>query len=153
MAPNLQNGEIVLSNHTKREFNRGDVIIFDATHEDPNIRPYEQYYVKRVIAKAGDTVAYSNGQLFVNGKLVPQSYIDKSAKMATGEWDTKSLSKNNSWQSKDKNKSVVPKNSYFVLGDNRAVSNDSRYYGYVQADSIDGEVIAMPWTAHASEIN
>ncbi|KAI3473623.1 hypothetical protein Pfo_031451 [Paulownia fortunei] len=65
MSPNLENSELVIENKLAT-IKRGDVIVFDATHEDPQIKSGHKDYVKRVIAVAGDTVEHRGANLYVN---------------------------------------------------------------------------------------
>ncbi|CAH1855600.1 signal peptidase I [Convivina praedatoris] len=150
MEPNLLNRQYVGVNRLGN-LQRGDVVVFDATQEDPQIRPGNKDYVKRIIGVSGDTVTYHNGNLYVNGKMVNQSYlsIGERTQGTAGEfgisWSLASLSATGMWQVKDQNKSVVPADAYFVLGDHRSVSNDGRYFGFVDRNHILGKVVVPFW--------
>lgn len=83
--------------------------------------------VKRIVAVGGDTVAINNeGQLVVNGEIIDEPYIEHSAISPFAEV-------------------TVPEDHYFVMGDNRPTSLDSRAVGPLPADKIEGRVHAVFW--------
>ena len=143
MQPNLQNNErVVCSKQAK--IHRGSVVVFDANGVDPQVSVKTEY-VKRVIGLPGDTVEAKNGNLYVNGKKVDQSYISKSERSSgTGTWTLHSISQENRWVLHN-GAYKVPKGEYFVLGDHRSVSNDSRYWGFVPKSKIVGVVKVGFW--------
>lgn len=169
MYPNLLNNESVYTYKTPRwwpksinsmpngEYQRGEVIVFNADNVDPREQEHNMYYVKRVIGKPGDTVRFKNNQLYVNNKRVNQKFISKYqatigsyGPQGQKNWDIKSLATNTKnpqsiWNSQSTKllqttNFVIPKHMYFVMGDHRSVSNDSRYYGLVNDDNILGIV-------------
>lgn len=143
MQPNLQNNERVVC-LKQAKIHRGSVVVFDANGVDPQVSVKTEY-VKRVIGLPGDTVEAKNGNLYVNGKKVNQSYISKSERSSgTGTWTLHSISQENSWVSHN-GAYKVPKGEYFVLGDHRSVSNDSRYWGFVPKSKIVGVVKVGFW--------
>ncbi len=99
---------------------RGEVIIFRYP------RDITRDFVKRVVGLPGDTVELKGGQLFVNNVAVEEPYITRP--------DTRSVAP-----------TVVPEDSYYVLGDNRRVSNDSRDWGPVPTDNIVGRAWVSFW--------
>lgn len=140
MFPTLRNNEFVIL-LKKASIHRNDVIVFKAygvDNNNPDVK-INTKYTKRVIGMPGDEIKYTkNGDLYVNNKLESQSYIPKSER-TTGtlnlllpEYKGLSLGTNLSFK--------VPRNEYFVLGDNRKVSNDSRYYGFVPKRKVVGRV-------------
>lgn len=131
---------------------QNDIIIFDGTKEDPNDervanKAKHTEFIKRVIALPGQSVKFDGANIYVDDKKISQPYLTKknhtvgSNSMDQLTWDLHSLSTQNSWEMKDKNTTVVPKNSYFVMGDNRAESEDSRYFGYVEQSNIIAKLI------------
>lgn len=143
MQPNLQNNERVVC-LKQAKIHRGSVVVFDANGVDPQVSVKTEY-VKRVIGLPGDTVEAKNGNLYVNGKKVDQSYISKSERSSgTGTWTLHSISQENSWVLHN-GAYKVPKGEYFVLGDHRGVSNDSRYWGFVPKSKIVGVVKVGFW--------
>jgi len=142
MEPNLENNERVAVVKTAK-IKHLSVIVFNAYHVDPDARYKSVKYVKRVIGMPGDTVKAQDGKIYVNGKAISQKYISQFERtQGTGSWDLYELSNRNSWTLKT---TKVPKNSYFVLGDHRSVSNDSRYWGFVPADRVLGVVKVPIW--------
>ncbi len=125
---------------------RGDVIIFNSP-----LNPM-QFYVKRVIATGGDHVLYQNKQYFINGEPITQTGFNNNfhKKDASGKesWLTTATEKNGEHEYQiqldnrrfDKPIEVtVPENMYFVSGDNRDYSLDSRIFGPIHEDSIIGQ--------------
>jgi len=146
MEPNLQNNEKVFA-WKQASVKHLSVIVFDAHGEDPSAKPNTNY-VKRVIGLPGDTVTSKNGYIYVNKKKVDQGFISTSERTAgTGNWTLASLQMTQKWNDGKKITTVVPKGKYFVLGDHRSVSNDSRYWGFVDKDKVLGVVKVPFWTS------
>ncbi|USS84620.1 signal peptidase I [Fructilactobacillus myrtifloralis] len=170
MDPNLHDRQTIMVWRQAKP-KPGSVIVFNATGVDPNAAPNDGAvkrvlgtagtdYVKRVIAVPGDTVAFKNNQLYVNDQAVKQPYISKDAQtegteysQQKGNWDLHSLSTQAPNWVKDRGVVKVPKDKYFVLGDNRKVSNDSRYWGFVPKDKIIGVVQTLPFGSNATARN
>ncbi|MEE6706896.1 signal peptidase I [Weissella confusa] len=155
MQPNLQNNQIVMVNK-QGEIKRGEVVVFNAYGVDPNATTPDEKYIKRVIGVPGDTVSDVNGVLRVNGKVVDQSFISENEQVATnnrvGDWTSLAeLGQSHNWQGPISGK--VPAGYYFVLGDHRSISNDSRYWGFVPKNKISGTVWAPPFDNDATEVN
>ena len=148
MEPNLDNNERVAVVKTAK-IRHLSVIVFNAYHVDPDARSKTVKYVKRVIGMPGDTVKAQDGKLYVNGKVVPQKFISQYERtQGTTNWNLSELSTRYSWRLKT---TTVPKNSYFVLGDHRSVSNDSRYWGFVPASSVLGVVKVPFWDSSSTK--
>ena len=114
MYPTLKNGDIMLLNKTaKKKIKRYDVVVISKKFKGEEL-------IKRVIGIPGDTVESKDGKIYVNDKAID----DKFAHGITNNFDKISLSKE--------------KNEYFVLGDNREVSLDSRILGKVNGKYIKG---------------
>lgn len=155
MQPNLQNNQIVMVNK-QVEIKRGEVVVFNAYGVDPNATKPDEKYIKRIIGVPGDTVSDVNGVLRVNGKVVDQSFISENEQVATnnrvGDWTSLAeLGQSQNWQGPISGK--VPAGYYFVLGDHRSISNDSRYWGFVPKNKISGTVWAPPFDNDATEVN
>lgn len=149
MEPNLTNNERVWM-FKQASVKHLSVIVFDAHGEDPEASAGTDY-VKRVIGLPGDTVAFKNNKLYVNGKQINQSFISEAegtTGTGSGNWTLQTLAKQYGWGN---NVKVVPKGEYFVLGDHRSVSNDSRYWGFVDKDKIAGVVKVPFWTGSKTQ--
>ena len=124
MYSTLEEGDYLIINRMAYKFKepqRGDIIVFksDLQQDDGTTKDL----VKRVIGIPGDTVKIENGKVYVNGEELVEPYLDED--ITSGEVDT-----------------VVPKDSVFVLGDNRKISLDSRYadVGFIKESDILGKV-------------
>jgi signal peptidase I len=124
MTPGLQKDENVMVNKITYLFHgpeRGDVIVFHYPYADRT-----SDYVLRVIGLPGDTIKTDLTHLWINNVELKEPYITKSANLAGQIW-------------------TVPPNQYFVLCDNRLVSDDSRTWGFVPKDFIVGKAIIVYW--------
>ena len=121
----------------------GDVVVFIPPNDH---RPF----VKRLIGKPGDRITYINKKIYVNGKPINQKLLSEKDNLRTYEETlndktiqiqqfTSRINYPEEW--------VVPKDMYFVVGDNRDNSNDSRYWGFVPRDNFMGtaDYIWMSW--------
>lgn len=164
MEPNLHDRDKVVALKFK-DVTRNAVVLFEANGVDPKAQGQKQkLYVKRVIGVPGDEITYTNeGDLFVNGVKDPQNYLTEPQKingtldMLQGNLSSQgftlaSLSQQQNWPSQT-TVNKVPTDSYFVMGDNRAISNDSRAWGFVPKDKIKGVVYAPFWIEHDGLIN
>ena len=127
MYPTLHNGDrMVLSK--VGDVHRFDVVILKAP--DENVE-----YIKRVIGMPGDTVEMKSGVLYINGKKVDQPFINTEAlakqTVFIDDFTLESLT----------GESKVPEGKYFVLGDNRGVSKDSRMIGFIDRSAIEGKAV------------
>jgi len=124
MEPTLKEFDrIIVSkvNYRFQEPKRGDVVVFKYPL-DP-----KRNFVKRLIAVGGETVAIRNSRLYINGQLVPEDYLPQGLRFA------------------DFGPKEVPEGSYFMLGDNRNNSDDSRVWGFLPKDLIVGKAILIYW--------
>lgn len=157
----------------QREIKHGDIIVFkypgnpfDPKRDDrPDNRPIFTNYVKRVIGLPGDRIRIKGNNVFVNGEVVPEHRIiareinqkaplkvDSDPQRKPGElYDVyyKPGSEDedadyDAFQGKDE--IVVPPDSYFVMGDNRNNSEDSRYWGFVPRDLVIGRAMFVYWS-------
>ena len=131
MYPTLQNGDrMVLSK--VGDVHRFDVVILKAP--DENVE-----YIKRVIGMPGDTVEMKSGVLYINGKKVDQPFINTEAlakqTVFIDDFTLESLT----------GEAKVPEGKYFVLGDNRGVSKDSRMIGFIDRSAIEGKAVFTIW--------
>lgn len=139
MEPNFHNGERVYTNRLPQWFSegglskslsltydRGDVIVFYKPGMSGSL-------IKRVIGLPGDTVELKNGQFYVNDQHLVEDYLDPDLYTKSGTFLAEGEVKQ------------VPEDSYFVAGDNRAVSNDSRFIGFIKKEWMQGKVIFRLW--------
>ena len=117
MDQTLKDGEILLL-YKLSNVDYGDILVLDEEKEDEII-------IKRIIAMPGDTVSIKNHTVYVNDEELKEDY-------AYGE-------------TSDYEEITLGDDEYFVLGDNRPISKDSRYFGPVKEDEIIGKVIFRLW--------
>ena len=155
MAPTLIQGDVVLARKTQVDttYNRGDLILF--RHADP----VNEIYVKRVIAVAGDVVDFQGQELVLNNNAlirVPQEGSWSKSDIPRWLQGTTYLEQNYGRRyeilivnSKEgpKGKITVPPDHYFVLGDNRNQSRDSRFIGPIPAAAVVGKPVLIWWSA------
>ena len=106
---------------------RGDVIVFKSP-PDP-----KKDFIKRLIAFGGETVEIKNGQIFINDQPVENPNITKNYYYNRGQYGLAGQ------------KIKVPENHFFVLGDNSANSQDSRYWGFVPQGNLVGPAEILYW--------
>ncbi len=122
MEPNLHNGEYVLIDKISYVLHppeRGDVVVFTPPNN-------ERDYIKRVIGLPGDTVEVKSGQVYVNGVVLDEPYLKNLIRT-------------------DMPARVVEESRYFVMGDNRNNSSDSRAFGTITPQSIVGRAWLVYW--------
>ena len=127
MLPRLENSDRLFINKFVYHFSsieRGDVVVFHYPR-DP-----AKSYIKRVIALPGDTIWVDHGQVWLNGKPLRESYVPKKYR------DNRSMAA-----------MVVPPNCYFMMGDHRSISSDSRDFGPVERSLIYGKAVFVYWPA------
>jgi len=127
MMPTLFDQERLFINQFSYKFKlgdikRGDTVVFWAPEA------IDKSYIKRVIGLPGDTVAVQDGFVIVNGKKLVENYVPPEYR------DDRSYEPR-----------VVPPDQYFVLGDHRTSSNDSRAWGFVPRSYIYGKAVFVFW--------
>jgi len=125
MMPTLEDQERVFINkfvYRLEPIQRGDVVVFRYP------RDTSKSYIKRVIAVPGDRVRIEDGLVYVNNRKLDEDYVTQKYE------DVRSFAE-----------TVVPPHSYFVLGDHRNLSNDSRDFGPVDASYIYGKAVFGYW--------
>jgi signal peptidase I len=126
MVPTLNDNDYVLATKADLHFThpqRGDIVILKDPFDS------QQDFVKRVIALPGENLRITNGRIYINGRLLEEPYLPKD-----DPWVS-----NNNWPSgtSDQTSEVIPAGRYFVMGDNRNHSSDSRVFGPVRLDQIE----------------
>jgi len=130
MEPNFHNGEYILTNKIEyklKDPSRGDVVVFKSP------RNKEIDYIKRVIGLPGDTVSLNDNALFVNGEKVDEPYLASDVVIFGGSY------------LREGEEIVVPEGMYFVVGDNRPHSSDSREFGPVPKEDFIGKALLRYW--------
>ena len=124
MEPTLKNGDVLIINKLSKEYKRGDVITF--------LYGDIKYLVKRVIGLPGEYVEIKDNKIYINGEVI-EDYVDVKGMK---DFDLKNLGY-------DK----IPEGYYFVMGDNRSNSLDSRNYkvGLIKKEDILGEKLLRLW--------
>lgn len=123
MAPRIASGEFVLINTVAYRLHgpqRGDIVAF---HHDG---PTPEVFIKRVIGLPGDRIRIVRGTVYVNGTALAEPYVRYP--------DRRSFPL-----------VVVPPGALYVLGDNRAASDDSRFWGFVPERQVIGKALAGIW--------
>ncbi len=142
MEPNFHNAEYLMTDKISYKIGtpkRGDIVVFEAppAAECPDGSGCD--FIKRVIGLPGDTVEVKNNHLYVNGEQLIEKYLDDSVLTQAGPYT-------------QHGPITVPEGSYFVCGDNRPHSSDSRYWGPVEMKLIVGKVFFRYWPLNRIEI-
>ena len=132
MVPTLETGDRLILNKLA-DIDRFDIVVFpapDGTDEE---------YVKRIIGLPGDEITYFQDELYINNEKVEEHYLEAlkeaSDQVLTGDFTLFSLT----------GEATVPDDMYFVMGDNRNVSKDSRVFGFIPAAQIEGTADLRLW--------
>ena len=104
------------------EIQRSDVVVFLYPHD------HEKSYIKRVIALPGDTLRIDHGVVFVNGNEIKEPYVPRQFE-----------------DDRSQPEMTIPTHEYFVMGDHRSISSDSREFGSVDRDLIYGKAAFVYW--------
>ncbi len=118
MNKTLADGDILLL-YKLAKIDRFDIVVLDEEYDDEII-------IKRIIGLPGETVEIKDGDIYINDILMPD---DEYAYGDTSDYD----------------KITLGNDEYFILGDNRLISKDSRYFGAVKKDDIMGEAVFRLW--------
>src|ERR1043165_4636339 len=125
MLPTIRNGQrlktIRLDGQSRAKLSRGDIVAFVFPKDT------SKYYIKRVIALPGETVEIQNAEVWVNGVKLSEPYVAPKLNMSSRSYVPV----------------IVPAHSYYVLGDNRDNSSDSRLWGCVPEELIYAKVAGV----------
>ena len=125
MLPNLEDQDRLFINKMAfrvGDVERGDVVVFQYP------RDHTKSYIKRVIGLPGDRVTIDHGRVFVNGRPLSEPYVP--ARFT---------------DDRSQPEMTIPTNEYFVMGDHRSISSDSRDFGPVERDLIYGKAAFVYW--------
>ncbi|HOC96488.1 MAG TPA: signal peptidase I [bacterium] len=127
MEPNFYEKDYLIIDEISYRFEqpkRGDIIVFKLKTQG-----YNEYLIKRIIGLPGETVIVKDGKVTIKNQDHPDGFILDESYLPTGLETLGDVTE------------VVPDDSYFIMGDNRAVSFDSRYFGSIKRESIVGKVL------------
>lgn len=146
MSPTLTHHQKIKVSKDINTIHRKDIVIVATKHETKHdnvnkLTTSDGLIVKRIIGLPGDKVESKNGDIYINDKKLDEPYVLKSNKKIES-WKLNELhEKSNMWNDNIYNKTtIIPAKNYFVMGDNRSHSIDSRFIGYINKDSIIGIV-------------
>lgn len=125
MLPMLKDQDRLFINkmvYRVEDIHRGDVVVFLYPHD------HSKSYIKRVIALPGDDLRIDHGQVYVNHKKLVEKYVPVRFEDERSEPEM-----------------VIPPHEYFVMGDHRSISSDSRDFGPVERDLIYGKAAFVYW--------
>ncbi|OGG08392.1 signal peptidase I [Candidatus Gottesmanbacteria bacterium RIFCSPHIGHO2_02_FULL_40_24] len=130
MEPSFQNNEYIITDKLSYRFGnpqRGDVVIFKAP-----INP-DVDYIKRIIGLPGEKVKISQSKVYIDDKLLDEPYLEEITPLFPGGFVQEGITID------------IPIDHYFVMGDNRPHSSDSREFGPIPRKSIVGKAIFRYW--------
>lgn len=130
MHPNFPDGEYLLTDKVTYRFGepkRGDVIVFKAPTNEG------EEFIKRIIGLPGEKVSVKNSVIYINGSPLNEGYIGGNVVTSAGNF------------LQEGGEVIVPEEEYFVLGDNRSHSSDSRTWGFVAKKKITGRAWLIYW--------
>lgn len=130
MEPNFHDKQYLLTDKVSYRFGdpkRGDVVVFKAPPDD------KDEFIKRVIGLPGEQVMVRQGKIYVNGKELKEEYLIPGQFTPPGTSVTEGRS------------FTVPANQYFLVGDNRDHSFDSRNFGFIDRSKLNGKAWVIYW--------
>jgi signal peptidase I len=139
MTPTLQNNDLLVASkldYRLHQPERGDIVIL----KNPGLATED--YIKRVIGLPGEHVLIRDARVFIDGRPLVEPYLNQPWTL-TPDWPI---------NPSDPQGEVVPPGSYFVLGDNRDHSSDSRFFGYVSLSQIEGKAVLRFWPLSTAEL-
>lgn len=141
MEPTLSDGNYLMLNKYS-DIERFDIVVFPPPDDES-----DTLYIKRVIGVPGDQIEYYDEVLYLNGEEVDESYLpyteeDEQASYTSGNFTLTTLL----------GVETVPEGHYFVLGDNRLNSRDSRTFGFIEEESILGKISLRYWPFEDFEV-
>jgi signal peptidase I len=111
-----------------RDPRRGEIVVFDAPAKTRSVCDEGGTFVKRIVGLPGEVVSERRGSVYINGRKLSEPYVEPALRdHRTGTWPR------------------VPRNHYFMMGDNRSHSCDSRSWGTVARSSLIGPVFLTYW--------
>ena len=118
-----------------RSVHRGDIVVFKYPDEP------DRDFIKRVIGLPGETVELRNKKVFINGKPIEEPYVHFLSPPSSEYQEVTSFDVRENYGPR-----AVPPDQYFVMGDNRDNSQDSRYWGFLPRSYIKGKALLIYWS-------
>ena len=137
MVPTLQVGDRMLvlkAFFSWRDLRQGDIVVFSRPPRDHCPGPADDDLVKRVIALPGQTIYSAGGALYVDGRRLAEPYLPRIDPLGP---PIPAATRADPFH--------VPRGEFYVMGDNREASCDSRYWGPIRGSSIVGRVVLVFW--------
>lgn len=135
MYPNFEDGEYVMTDKLSYKLghpSRGDVIVFHAPDTANCPEGTGCDFIKRVIGLPGETIEVRDDMVLVNGEVLEETYLPAGFVTRPGRFTAQGPVS-------------VPQNNYFLMGDNRGHSSDSRAWGFIREDAIVGKAFFRYW--------
>ena len=120
---------------------RGDVVVFDRVTVDGEVVQHDDL-IKRVIGLSGETISIKDCQVFIDGKLLPEPYLN--------DYDLAQSSLDDRCRVPLMEETLIPDNHLFVMGDNRPQSFDSRMFGSIEQNLVVGRAFVTIWPLAAA---
>ena len=130
MEPSFDDGEFLLTDKVTYRFSqpkRGDVVVFEAPGTN------NEEFIKRIIGLPGENISIADGKIHINEKVLNENYLPEALVTENGMFLKEGVT------------ITVPENHYFVLGDNRVASSDSRTWGFIDKSKITGRAWITYW--------
>ena len=128
MEPNFHDRQLILIDKITYRFQQpkmGDVVVFESPQN------HAIYYIKRIIGLPGDKVSVKNGEVYINNAKITEPYLEDNQKTIVDGSEAGVL------------ELKVPNDQYFVMGDNRDASSDSREWGFLEKKYIAGKFLLV----------
>ena len=123
------------------DIHRGDVVVFDRVTVDGEVVQHDDL-IKRVIGLSGETISIKDCQVFIDGKLLPEPYLN--------DYDLAQSSLDDRCRVPLMEEILIPENHLFVMGDNRPQSFDSRMFGSIEQNLVVGRAFVTIWPLAAA---
>ena len=135
MEPNFHDKEFLLTEkvtYKRRDPHRGEVVVFKAPPSEP-CAENQCEYIKRIVGLPGEIIKINDGQVYVNGNLLDESYLPSDIYTTAGSY------------LREGRPLIVPQEEYLLLGDNRPHSRDGREFGTTPEEDIVGRAFFRYW--------
>ena len=124
------------------DIHRGDVVVFDRVTVDGEVVQHDDL-IKRVIGLSGETISIKDCQVFIDGKLLAEPYLN--------DYDLAQSSVDDRCRVPMMDETLIPENHLFVMGDNRPQSFDSRMFGSIEQNLVVGRAFVIIWPFGAAK--